>query len=180
MLDSVLLRRLQSRDQDALESLTKKYKSYVCTIISNMISGVGTYDDTEELCSDTFLAVWQNAASVEPGKLKPYLGTTARNKAKSWLRKRRELPMDLDEIEIPDDSLPLDEQAIRAELARRVRRAVDEMKPKDREIFLRYYYYLQPTDTVASEMGIPAATVRSRLARGREQLKKTLCKEEWA
>ena len=180
MLDATLLRRLQNRDQDALALLTKKYQSYVCTIISNMISGVGAYSDTEELCSDTFLSVWQNASAVEPGKLKAYLGTAARNKAKSWLRKRRELPMDLDEIEIPDDSLPLEEQAIRAELAKRVRRAVDEMQPKDREIFLRYYYYLQSTDVVASEMGIPAATVRSRLARGREQLKKTLCKEEGA
>ena len=180
MLDSTLLRRLQSREQDALEILTKKYQSYVCTILSNMISGVGTYADIEELCSDTFLSVWQNAAAIEPGKLKPYLGTAARNKAKSWLRKRRELPMDLDEIEIPDDALPLEEQAIQAELARRVRRAVDEMQPKDREIFLRYYYYLQTAETISSELGIPAATVRSRLARGREQLKKTLCKEEWA
>ena len=180
MLDSTLLRRLQSREQDALELLTKKYQSYVCTILSNMISGVGTYDDVEELCSDTFLSVWQNAAAIEPGKLKPYLGAAARNKAKSWLRKRRELPMDLDEIEIPDDSLPLEEKANQAELARRVRRAVDEMPSRDREIFLRYYYYLQTAETISSELGIPAATVRSRLARGREQLKKTLCKEEWA
>ena len=88
--------------------------------------------------------------------------------------------MDLDEIEIPDDALPLEEKAIQAALARRVRRAVDEMPSRDREIFLRYYYYLQTAETISSELGIPAATVRSRLARGREQLKKTLCKEEWA
>lgn len=179
MLDSTLLRRLQHRDQDALEILTNKYRSYVCTIISNMIAGTGSYSDVEELCDDAFLAVWQNADSILAGKLKPYLGTTARNKAKSWLRTRRELPMDLDEIEIPDGSLPLDEKAIQAELSRRVRQAVDEMRPKDREIFLRYYFYLESTDTIAERMEIPAATVRSRLARGREQLKITLCKEDW-
>ena len=179
MNESVLLRRLQSREQDALELLTKKYNSYVCTIISNMISGTGTYADTEELCSDTFFSVWQNADAILPGKLKAYVGAAARNKAKSWLRSQRVLPMDLDEIEIPDDSLPPEEAAIREELARRVRRAVDQMRPKDREIFLRYYFYLQPTDVVATQMGIPAATVRSRLARGRQQLKQTLSKEEW-
>jgi DNA-directed RNA polymerase specialized sigma24 family protein len=43
---------------------------------------------------------------------------------------------------------------------------------------LRYYYYLQSTDQVAAQMGIPAATVRSRLARGREILKQKLSKEE--
>ena len=56
MLDSSLLRRLQHRDQDALEALTNKYRSYVCTIISNMITGTGTYSDVEELCDDAFLA----------------------------------------------------------------------------------------------------------------------------
>ena len=87
--------------------------------------------------------------------------------------------MDLDEIEIPDDSLPLEEKAIQADLARRLRRAIDAMRPKDREIFLRYYYYLEPTDVIAERMQIPGTTVRSRLARGREQLNNTLCKEDW-
>lgn len=177
MLDAVLLERLRRGDQEALALVTDKYRSYVCTIISNMISGVGTYSDTEELCADTFFSVWRSADAIGPGKLKAYIGAAARNKAKSWLRTRRELPMDLDEIEIPDDSLPLEEKAIQEELARRVRKAVDSLRPKDREIFLRYYYYLQSTDQVAAQMGIPAATVRSRLARGREILKQKLSEE---
>ena len=51
------------------------------------------------------------------------------------------------------------------------------MRPKDREIFLRYYYYLQTTDQIAETMGIPPSTVRSRLSRGRKTLKETLSKE---
>ncbi len=177
MLDAILLNRLKQRDPDALEQLSRQYQSYVCTIISSMLQGTGTYSDTEELCSDTFFAVWQHADVIESGKLKAYLGTTARNKAKSWLRGRRELPMDLDTVEIPDDSLPMEDKAIRQELAARVRRAVDEMRPRDREIFLRHYYYLQTAESIAAALQIPAATVRSRLARGREQLKKKLSKE---
>ena len=85
--------------------------------------------------------------------------------------------MDLDTIQIPDGADPLEEQAIRQELAAAVQRAVDSLRRKDREIFLRYYFYYQDTETIAREMGIPAATVRSRLRRGREQLKKKLSKE---
>lgn len=177
MRDTELLGGLKRQDPDALEQLSTHYQSYVCTIISTMLQGTGTYSDTEELCSDTFLAVWQHADAIAPGKLKAYLGTIARNKAKSWLRSRRELTMDLDTLEVPDDSLPLEEQAIRDELAARVRKAVDAMRPRDREIFLRHYYYMQTAETIGSVLGIPAATVRSRLARGREQLKKTLSKE---
>ena len=79
---------------------------------------------------------------------------------------------------VPTDGR-MEEKAIQAELAKRLRQAIDAMRPKDREIFLRYYYYLENTDTIAARMDIPAATVRSRLARGREQLKNTLCKEDW-
>ena len=85
--------------------------------------------------------------------------------------------MDLDTIQIPDGADPLEEQAIRQELAAAVQRAVDSLRRKDREIFLRYYFYYQDTETIARVMGIPAATVRSRLRRGREQLKKKLSKE---
>ena len=177
MRDAALLDRLQRKDQDALEQLSERYRSYVCTVLSNMIQGVGAWADVEELCSDVFLTLWQHAAEVKAGSLKPWLGTVARNRAKSWLRGRRELPMDLDEIDLPDDGPGLEDEAIRKELAAAVRQAVDSLRPKDREIFLRYYFYLQPAETIAAELGLAPASVRSRLSRGREVLRKKLEKE---
>ena len=177
MRDAALLERLQRRDQDALNELTERYRSYVCTVLSNMLSGVGAWADVEELCSDVFLALWQHADELRAGSLKPWLGTVARNRAKSWLRVRRELPMDLDELELPDDGPSLEDEAGRKELAAAVRKAVDSLRPRDREIFLRYYFYLQPVDTIAAELGLAPASVRSRLSRGRALLRKKLEKE---
>ena len=177
MRDAPLLERLRRQDEDALDQLTTRYKSYVCTILSNMIQGSGGWADVEELCSDVFVALWQHAGAVRDGSLKPWLGTVARNRAKSWLRSRRELPMDLDELDLPDDSPGLEDEAIRKDLAAAVRRAVDSLRPKDREIFLRYYFYLQPAETIAAELGLAPASVRSRLSRGREVLRKKLEKE---
>ncbi len=177
MRDAALLERLQRRDQDALNELTERYRSYVCTVLSNMLSGVGAWADVEELCSDVFLALWQHADELRAGSLKPWLGTVARNRAKSWLRVRRELPMDLDELELPDDGPSLEDEAGRKELAAAVRRAVDSLRPKDREIFLRYYFYLQPMEAIAAELGLAPASVRSRLSRGRALLRKKLEKE---
>ena len=177
MRDAALLERLQQRDQDALNELTERYRSYVCTVLSNMLSGVGAWADVEELCSDVFLALWQHADELRAGSLKPWLGTVARNRAKSWLRVRRELPMDLDELELPDDGPSLEDEAGRKELAAAVRRAVDSLRPRDREIFLRYYFYLQPMEAIAAELGLAPASVRSRLSRGRALLRKKLEKE---
>ncbi len=177
MRDAALMERLRQQDQDALDQLTTRYRSYVCTILSNMLQGTGSYADVEELCSDVFLALWQHADEVEDGKIKPWLGTVARNRAKSWLRARRELPMDIDEIELPDDGPGLEDEAIRAELAAAVRKAVDSLKPKDRDIFLRYYFYLQPVEEIAAALHMAPVSVRSRLSRGREVLRKRLEKE---
>ncbi len=178
MLDATLIRRMQRGEEEALGELRNRYQSYVCTILSAMVSGTGTYADVEELCADTFYSVWRSAQAIRPGKLKQYLAAAARNKAKSWLRARRELPMDLDTLDIPDGTLPLEERAMEQELAQRVRQAVRAMKPGDREIFLRYYYYLQPTAVIAAALEMPESTVRSRLHRGRLALKEFLCQED--
>ena len=103
---------------------------------------------------------------------------TARNKAKDYLRARRPMPMDIDELELPDRGDSLDEALIRKERAKLVRKAIRRMTPKDREIFLRYYYYLQSTERISEIMGIPTGTVRSRLYRGRKLLQKILSKED--
>ena len=86
MTDAQLLGRLQAQDEEALGLINMRYKSYVMTVLLNVIGPDGGYEDAEELCSDVFLGLWRNAASVEPGKLKAYLGVSARNRGKSWLR----------------------------------------------------------------------------------------------
>ena len=177
MTDNQMLQRLRARDQEALAQLQDRYHGYLTAVITAILGKAGTSADAEELCSDTFLAVWNHADSIENGKLKPYLASTARNKAKSWLRARGDLEMDIDEIDLPDQGDSLEDQTIQKELAAAVRRAVDAMPRREREVFLRYYYYLQPGDVIARQMDIPASTVRTILARGRKALRKKLQKE---
>lgn len=175
MTNEQLLRRLRAGDQRALEALMEKYRRYVYTIIANILGRQGTAADAEELTADTFYAVWEHIGSIT--NLKAYLGSTARNKAINHLRRQRELPMDLDTVELPDPAPSMEDQMVRRELAHRVREAISKMRPRDREIFLRYYYYAQTTEEIAVLMGLPPATVRSRLSRGRAKLKTVLSKE---
>ena len=177
MTDHQLLQRIRARDQEALAQLESRYHTYLIKVITAILGRAGTDSDAEELCSDTLLSVWNSADRIGDEKLKPYLTAAARNKAKSWLRSRGELEMDIDEIDLPDRGDSLEDQAIQKELAAAVRRAVDALPRRDREVFLRYYYYLQPGDEISRQMGIPASTVRTILARGRNALRKKLSKE---
>ncbi len=177
MTDEQILRRMQSGQQEALEALMDKYRRFVYIRIANILGASGQSADVEELTMDAFYAVWSHAGSIQSGKLKAYLGITARNRARSFLQARRDLPMDLDTIDIPDPGPGMDEELARKERAALVRKAIRGMRPKDREIFLRYYYYFQTTEEIANILSMPHSTVRSRLARGRKRLKDTLSKE---
>lgn len=175
MTDARLLLNLQKCSPEALTALMEKYESYVYTVISNTIGNAGTPQDIEELVQDSFYAVWTHSESICVN-LKAYLRTTARNKAKTWLRGKKELPMSLDFIDIPYDG-DLEDKAIQADISRILQQAIAQMKSKDREIFLRYYFYLQTTTEISEEMGLPVGTISSRLSRGRNSLKKKLRKE---
>ncbi|MFR7742746.1 MAG: sigma factor-like helix-turn-helix DNA-binding protein [Acutalibacteraceae bacterium] len=41
-------------------------------------------------------------------------------------------------------------------------------------MFLRYYYFYQPVSTIAEEMGLESANVKTKLFRGRKKLKEVL------
>ena len=176
MTDEQLLREMRKGNQEALQQMIQRYHRYLTTIIGNILGSGGSREDIEELVQDTFYAVWNHAGEIR-GQLKPYLCTAARNRAKSYLRKNRPLLFGGDLVEVPDELSNLEESAIRADLAQRVRAAIDRMRPRDREIFLRTYYYLQNSQEVAQEMGLSPNTVRSCLLRGRKVLQRTLGKE---
>ena len=176
MTDEQLLREMRKGNQEALQQMIQRYHRYLTTIIGNILGSGGSREDIEELVQDTFYAVWNRAGEIR-GPLKPYLCTAARNRAKSNLRKNRPQFSGGDLVEVPDELSNLEESAIRADLAQRVRAAIDRMRPRDREIFLRTYYYLQNSQEVAQEMGLSPNTVRSCLLRGRKVLQRTLGKE---
>lgn len=178
LTEEKLLRGLRSRQPAALEAMIAQYNRYVATILTAVLGANAQKEDVEELSSDVFVAVWNHADALKPGKVRAYIGATARNTAKSFLRKQKRLPMDEDELmEVADCQTP-EHTLLKKERRKLVREAVLCMEQPDREIFLRYYYYLQPSAEIAQAMGMGASAVRARLMRGRNVLRNKLCKED--
>lgn len=170
-----LIRALRSGDEAALEEIIQQYTSYVGAIVRGIIGGAMTDADAQEVLSDVFLALWQNAAKLRPGKLKAYLASIARSRAKNKLRQRR------CELYIEDDQLavsPSDPQRRLAqkEESRAVARAVDALSPRDRELFLRHYYLCRTAREIAGELDENLFTVQSAIRRARERFKNNLIK----
>lgn len=173
MREEKALIKMRNKDPDGLQSLMDRYIPYVSTIVWNILRSAMTSEDAEEVVSDVFLAAWYQAEDLKAGKVKAWLGAVARHKAKNKLRQLgQELPLEEDLLELPDDSAV--ERMEREEERRLVRQAIDSMSPKDREIFLRHYYYSQQISEISREMRMPESTVKSRLRRGRMKLKEYL------
>lgn len=176
MTEEKMLSCLKQGDTKALEELIGQYNTYVSSIITMILHKNAGKEDVEELVSDVFLSIWKHADALRPGKVKAYIGASARNAAKSFLRKRQTLPMDLDEL--PALSAGPENQVLLQEQRKLVQKAVENLPQPDREIFLRYYYYLQTSAQIAQAMDMTPANIRSRLMRGRNALKQALWKED--
>jgi len=175
--ESKLLRRLARRDPAALETLMDRYGPYVSAVVWAILKGAMAPEDAEEVVSDVFLAAWDQADDLQPGKTKAWLGAVARNKARNKLRELTlTLPLEDDVLELPqpDSFTLLPEQE---ETDKLVREAVHSLPGQDREIFLRHYFLFQSVGRIAADLDLKEATVRTRLFRGREKLKTFLTRE---
>ncbi len=174
--DYEILVRLRDKDQAALEMAIHRYAGYVAAVIKKTLGAASTPQDVEELSSDAFVALWQNAEKLRDNSdLKYWLAVVARNAA---LKRRRSLRFEepLEENLIFDSSPA--SRAEKEEQSRLVREAVNSMEKVDREIFLRHYFWRQTVGQIASDMAKNQSAVKSRLSRGREKLRKILLKED--
>lgn len=171
MNERAVLRRLKDGDTGALSEIIGFYTAYLYTIASNVMDPPLSREDVEEAVSDAFVRLWTHRGEVQPGKLKPWLAAVVRNLAKDALRAARLAdPLDDEFLEIaaPGD---MEESVLRAELTKLAREAVDTLGEPDSEIFMRHYFLYQKTDEIAAVLDMNAATVRTKLRRGRERLR---------
>lgn len=174
MNDSAALLGVQRGNETALNVIIKKYTPYVGAIVKGIIGTSMSKSDIEEVCADVFIALWQNADKPSPDRLKAWLGSVARNRAKNKLREAG-FASSLDDDEIVAVAYSDVERSILIdELTESVRCAVDSLGSPDREIFVRHYYYYQTVMVIATDMNLSQSAVKSRLARGREKLKNLL------
>ena len=174
MTEKQLIKELARGELSALETLIERYTPYVSSVTARILRGRRL--DVEELTADVFLTAWENRDKLQPGKVKGYLGTIARNRAFNLLRADRvSLPLEDDVLLLETDGP--EKELNRRETARIIDRALSWLDKPQRELFVRHYYYGQTVQEAALAMGVNLSTAKTWLRRGRETLKTILNKE---
>jgi RNA polymerase sigma-70 factor (ECF subfamily) len=126
----------------------------------------------EDLISEVFLDVWKQAGRFEGrSAVSTWLLSIARFKALSALRRRPEAILDEEQAEaIEDDSDDPEIVAQKKDKSAALQRCLKELSPEHREVIDLVYYHEKSVEEVAAIVGIPEATVKTRMFYARKKM----------
>ena len=173
MEDKALLTELKKNDHEMLATVISKYSAYVSTIIRNQLGEGYSEADVEELVSEVFFKLWQKRFSIKTTHLRGWLGTVARNYARSFQRKNKQQTVCIDDVILVDDdkASKLLEQKERTRI---LQLALDALGEPDSQILRMYYYDELPVASIAQRVQLHPEAVRSKIRRGRDKIKNIL------
>ena len=155
-----------------LEKIINEYSSYIATIINNMASALSN-EDKEEIISEVFFILWKNKHKLDINKnLSSYIAGVTRNLVKEYLRK---IKIDVDISDYENSLYSYDKiNFLDTEIQeiRNIEKKLENMKEIDKTIFLDFYYSSKSIKDIAKEQKMSEFSVKQRLYRIRNKIKK--------
>lgn len=176
------------RDEEAFMELVSKYKDPITNYINTMI---GDYERAVDLSQETFLRIYKNAEKYKNTyQFSTWIYSIATNLAIDeirWRQRYRKLFFVPNknsgsnenanwELSVPDGRLSPDEALIRKEKSKIISDAIHSLPKKYRSVFVLKEIEYLPYEKIAEVLDCSCGTVKSRLHRARELLKKKLKK----
>jgi len=175
MNDTELLKRYAAGEEGAFQELVNRYKDSVYAFLRRFLNNRDLVDDVFQ---ETFMQLYASRDTFDLSKLlRPWLFTTAANKAKDALRHMQRVDFtnlgsmfDSEEHSIDDalntldhdEHMPCDD-LIKEETAAAVKRVISHMPARLREILILAYYHKFSYAEISRILRIPVGTVKSRL-----------------
>jgi RNA polymerase sigma-70 factor (ECF subfamily) len=172
--ERALLKAIAGGDAKALERLFARAQTRVFRFLMRIVKSQAI---AEELLNEVFLSVWQDAHCYE-GRSEPltWMLSIAHNKAISAMRKKTEMLGIADDVArdlAVDDDAP-DIAVQKQDKSAKMRACIAELSPNHRTILDLVYYQEQSVAEVAEILGIPEATVKTRMFYARKKLSELL------
>ena len=172
--ENTLIYRAQSGDEGAFADLMRAYHAFVYTIVVGIVDNP---HDAEEVAQDAFLNAYQGLRQLEDAtKFKSWLAEITRNRARNWLRKQRGDTVSLDGVS--EEMLQMedspDERLARQEQRELIRRTMETLPQKDRDIARAFYLEGVSYDELIRAHGLSYNAIALRLFRIKRKLSKRL------
>lgn len=182
MDDEMILTLYWQRDESAITASQEKYGDYCGSIAGQLLQ---SRQDAEEVLSDTWLGAWNAIPPHRPLVLRTFLGRITRNLAFSRYRENcaqkrggGEIQLVLEELKeaLPSQLLP-EEELESKELGKLLTAFLRSLSRRERDIFIRRYWYAENTEQIGRRYDIRSGAVLTCLSRTRKKLRSYLEKE---
>lgn len=171
--DEMLLKNVAEGDKAAMHIIFARHRERVFRFIQRLVRNPAIVED---LVSQVFLDVWRSANRFEyRARVSTWLLSIARFKAINARRERTHEDIDQDDVlgivdarDTPDIALD------RKDMEGILRACIAKLSPAHREIIELVYYRENSVAEVSGIIGIPQATVKSRIFYARKRLARIL------
>jgi RNA polymerase sigma factor (sigma-70 family) len=181
-VDDILIQEALKGDQKAFRSLVSRHQASVYHIIVRMVRDKELADD---LVQETFMKAFSSLRSYRSEyRFSTWLYKIAANSSIDHLRKKRIQALSLDApvdtgdgqvgIEVPDYTYHPDEEMVRREQSVSIAEAIAALPEKYRRVIIARHQEDKSYEEIAAELKVPVGTVKARIFRARELLKKRL------
>ncbi len=189
-LDAALVERFKAGDDAAFVEIMRRYREKVFHIALRMLRNRA---DAEEIAQDTFVRAHRALGDFRgDSSLATWLHRIALNLSHNrywyFFRRRRQDTLSLD-VPLGDDSAATfsdlfaapapapDRAAVTGEFSALVAECLEKLDAPHREILTLRTVLNRSYDEIAATLGISVGTVKSRIARARESLRRRLAAE---
>ena len=176
MDDAQIINLYFARDENAIVETKNKYQN-MCYIVAHNI--LYSREDSEECVNDTWFAAWRYIPPQRPPKLVAFLGKITRNTAIDRYRKRnaqKRVDSHMEdiagEVEKIGSAISSDIEIYlkKKELVKLFDHFLSTLSERDRDIFIRRYWYMDPVKAIADRHACGESKIKSVLARSRKKL----------
>jgi len=176
--DAKLIQRVLDGDDTAFSTLVKKHQKPVHALAWRK---TGDFHIAEEITQDTFLKAYQNLSTLkEPQKFAGWLYVIAANYCKMWMRKKRLSTQSLEDTNSAElektaysGYVIAENERITVEAQREVvKKLLAKLQESDRIVITLYYLGGMTYEEISEFLGVSVSTIKSRLYRARQRLKK--------
>ena len=156
-----------------IDQIIEDFTPYITTIINKGTDNAISFEDKEEIFSDTFFILWKNRNRLNINvSINSYLAGITRNLIKEKYRKLK-IVYDISDFE--NDTLnSVNMYEDDRELILDVEQKIKGLKDIDIEIANLFYYSSMSIKDIARKLNISELNVKTRLHRIRKKIKKEL------
>ena len=171
--DEFLIGRIANGDRLAMQVLFVRHHVRVYRFVLRLVRNEAR---AEDLISDVFLDIWRQAGKFEGrSAASTWMLSIARFKALSALRKRTEEELDEETAGAIEDQADDPEVSLaKKDKANVLRQCLGRLSAEHREVVDLVYYHEKSVEEVAGIVGIPEATVKTRMFYARKKLSELL------